>query len=183
MRTTSLALLFAAACSGGSDVKKDAPGPRDTMQMLEHDTPPLIACTPISGTNITLRPLESVSGVAVLATSPPNDGRLFVLEKQGRIRIYENGTLRSQAFLDISNLSFGNNGEQGLLGLAFHPNYAVNRQFYVYYTIDNANVLARYYVSETDYIRVDRIPSPRRVREAQWEQRRQAPGGLLAPGG
>lgn len=155
MRTTSLAVvLVAAACGGSNDAKKDAPGPRDTMQVLEHDTPPLIGCTPTAGTNISLRPLESVSGVAVLATAPPNDGRLFVLEKGGRIRVYENGTLRSQAFLDISDL-VSNGSEQGLLGLAFHPNYAVNRQFYVYYTTDTQNIVARYYVSETDYDKAD----------------------------
>jgi glucose/arabinose dehydrogenase len=65
--------------------------------------------------------------------TPPGDDRLFVVEKQGRIRIIQDGSLLPQAFLDItSQVSSG--GEQGLLGLAFHPDYAVNRRFVVNYT-------------------------------------------------
>jgi glucose/arabinose dehydrogenase len=150
-------LLLATACSDdAAATKKDAAVPRDTMDQPGADAPPLVACTPVNGTTITLRQLESVSGGAMLATSPPNDGRLFVVEKQGRIRIYENEVLRTQEFLDVSELAgFATGSEQGLLGLAFHPNYAVNRQLFVYYTLGNANVIARYYVSETDYNKAD----------------------------
>ncbi len=134
MRTTSLALLLLATACGddAAATKKDASLPRDTMAQPTADAPPLVACTPRSGTAITLRQLESVSGAAMLATSPPNDGRLFVVERQGRIRVYENGALRTQAFLDMSNLpGFATGGEQGLLGLAIHTKYPANRQFFI----------------------------------------------------
>jgi len=63
--------------------------------------------------------------------SEPN--RLYVVEQPGRIRVLENGRLRAEPFLDIrSQVQSG--GEQGLLGLAFHPSYATNRRFYVDYT-------------------------------------------------
>jgi glucose/arabinose dehydrogenase len=146
-------LLVVAACSGGGDAKRDAALPRDTGGATA-DAPPLIACTPRNGTTVSVRQIGRVSGAAMLATSPPNDGRLFVLEQVGRVRIFENEQLRSEPFLDISNM-IAAGGEQGLLGLAFHPDYANNRQFFVYYTTSNANVVARYFVSETDYNKAD----------------------------
>jgi glucose/arabinose dehydrogenase len=150
MRTSSFALLLVAACGGGNgdDGFKDAPGPRDTGGATA-DAPPLIACTPKNGTTISLRSLGDLNDAALLATSPPNDGRLFVIEQQGRIRIFENEQLKTEPFLDISD-DIAAGGERGLLGLAFHPNYANNRQFFVFYTTTTANVVARYFVSETD---------------------------------
>jgi glucose/arabinose dehydrogenase len=66
-------------------------------------------------------------------TAPPGDDRLFVVEKGGRIRIVEDGTLRPDPFLDISSLVSGGS-EQGLLGLAFHPDYESDGRFFVDYT-------------------------------------------------
>jgi glucose/arabinose dehydrogenase len=148
MRTTSCALLLVAACSGGGDGPKDAPGSRDTGGATA-DAAPLVPCTPRSGTTISVRSLGNIGDAALLATAPPNDGRLFVLERQGRIRIFENEQLKTEPFLDISN-DIAAGGERGLLGLAFHPNYANNRQFFVFYTTGDANVVARYYVSQTN---------------------------------
>ncbi|NND65948.1 MAG: hypothetical protein HKN19_00035 [Halioglobus sp.] len=65
------------------------------------------------------------------------DDRLFVVEKPGRIRIVESdGTVRATPFLDIETLVDDSASEQGLLGLAFHPDYVNNGYFYVYYTRD-----------------------------------------------
>lgn len=69
----------------------------------------------------------------VFATSPAGDDRLFVVEKPGYIKIIQNDALVSGNFLDISDLVSGAN-EQGLLGMAFHPDYATNGLFYVSYT-------------------------------------------------
>ncbi len=69
----------------------------------------------------------------VFVTSPVGDDRLFVVEKTGYVRIVENETLVTTPFLDIHDLVSAG-GEQGLLGLAFHPDYATNGQFYVSYT-------------------------------------------------
>ena len=67
-------------------------------------------------------------------TTPVGDlGRVFVVEQPGRIRIVRNGVLLPTPFLDMTSLIvFG--GENGLLSLAFHPNYATNGQFFVFYT-------------------------------------------------
>jgi glucose/arabinose dehydrogenase len=67
------------------------------------------------------------------------DDRLFVLEQVGRIRIIENNQLLEQPFLDITERVGSTSSEQGLLGLAFHPNYATagapgEGQFFVNYT-------------------------------------------------
>ena len=71
----------------------------------------------------------------VLATAPRGDlERVFVLEQQGRIRIVRGGALLPAPFLDLAALglvTFG--GEMGLLGLAFHPDYASNGHFFVFH--------------------------------------------------
>ena len=69
----------------------------------------------------------------VFLTQPLNDGLVFVVEQAGRIRVVKNGVLQATPFLDIrSRVLYG--GERGLLSVAFHPNYAVNHYFYVYFT-------------------------------------------------
>ena len=82
------------------------------------------------------RLLEIASGLSfpLYLTAPPNDAaRRFIVEKTGGIRIVKNGTLLVTPFLDISG-KVSNGGEQGLLGLAFDPNYDSNGRFFVHYT-------------------------------------------------
>ncbi len=63
------------------------------------------------------------------------DDRLFIVEQSGRIRILnQDGTINSTPFLDLTNTVEAGGFEQGLLGLAFHPDYATNGQFFVNYT-------------------------------------------------
>jgi len=81
-----------------------------------------------------------------LANAGPGDNRLFVVERDGRIKIIQpDGTVLPTPFLDISDwvFSLADNdsdsdpgSEQGLLGLVFHPNYANNGYFYVNYTVE-----------------------------------------------
>ena len=101
--------------------------------------------------NLSLR-LEQINnaGLALtfplFLTAPPGDtGRLFVVEKGGTIKIVNRTTnALIGTFLDISNLVSAG-GEQGLLGLAFDPQYATNGRFYVSYTDTGGNsVIARY---------------------------------------
>jgi glucose/arabinose dehydrogenase len=67
-------------------------------------------------------------------TAPAGDAsRLFIVEKTGRIRIVKNGSLLAAPFLDLG-AKVSNGSEQGLLGLAFHPQYAANGRFVVDYT-------------------------------------------------
>ena len=81
-------------------------------------------------------------------TSPPGDtARLFVVEQAGLVRLIKNDTLRTTAFLDLRN-KIGTGGERGLFSLAFHPQYASNRRFYVYFTDTTGNLrIVRYAVS------------------------------------
>lgn len=77
-------------------------------------------------------------------------GRIFVVERTGTIRIIENGEVLAEPFLDLSNSVKTDFLEQGLLGLAFHPDYENNGRFYVYYARYNANgalTLEEYQVS------------------------------------
>ncbi|QBZ97292.1 PQQ-dependent sugar dehydrogenase [Flavobacterium sangjuense] len=83
-------------------------------------------------------------------THPANDARLFVVQQGGIIKIVNtNGTVNSTPFLTLTSATILSGGERGLLGLAFHPNYATNGYFYVNYTRagDGATVIARYSVS------------------------------------
>lgn len=76
-----------------------------------------------------------------------NSGRLFVLEKEGRIRIVKNGILLETPFLDIQK-RVNADYHKGLLGLAFPPNYRQSGHFYVSYsTKDNENMISRFSVS------------------------------------
>ena len=88
--------------------------------------------------------------------------RLFIVEQEGRIKVFDNdsNTTSSQTFLDIRSIVDQDGGytEEGLLGLAFHPNYSENGYFYVNYTDygPKRNVIARYSVdpdnpNEADY--------------------------------
>jgi glucose/arabinose dehydrogenase len=61
-------------------------------------------------------------------------GRLYVVEKAGVIRVVVNGRLRAKPFLDIRSKVGSDDGEQGLLSVAFHPRYASNHRFFVDYT-------------------------------------------------
>ena len=86
--------------------------------------------------------------------------RLFIVQQSGQIRIFKNGSLLSTPFLNISGLvsNFtGVNGEQGLLSLAFDPNYSNNGDFYIAYTTSTndptfpyTTTLARYHVSSVN---------------------------------
>ena len=87
----------------------------------------------------TVRLTRIADGLAkpVALTFAPGDasGRLFVVEKVGRIRILKDGALQAEAtpFLDLTR-RVSNGSEQGLLGLAFHPDFARTRRFYVNFT-------------------------------------------------
>lgn len=80
-----------------------------------------------------------------------NDDRLFVVEKGGKIKIIQpDGTVNPTPFLDIST-QVSNGNEQGLLGLAFHPNYASNGYFYVNYTDTSGDThVSRFSVSSSN---------------------------------
>ena len=92
----------------------------------------------------------------VVITSPPGEtNRLFVVEQRGRIQVITNLVSPTRTlFMDIDRRVSGGvpNNEQGLLGMAFHPGYATNRQFFVFYTSSSgsANRLSRFETSPDD---------------------------------
>ena len=100
---------------------------------------------------IQIQPVASGFASPVTVTNAGDgSGRLFIVEQFGRIQIFFNGTVLPTPFLDIHEV-VSCCGEQGLLGLAFHPDYANNGFFYVYYTDVTGNIaFARYTVSVGD---------------------------------
>lgn len=76
---------------------------------------------------------EGLSAPILLTHAPGDASRIFLVEKPGRIRILRDGVVLPTAFLDVSSL-VTDVGEQGLLGLAFHPDYDDNGHFFINYT-------------------------------------------------
>src|SRR5687768_11709245 len=65
------------------------------------------------------------------------DGRLFIAQQSGKLRVVQNGTLLATPFLTVA---VNSSGERGLLGVAFDPNFATNRFVYVYYTASTPTI-------------------------------------------
>lgn len=134
-----------------------------TLEPTTMATPqPTAAATPLSSIEaIALEPVitEGLSQPTYLTHA--FDERLFVLEQAGLIRIIENGQLLETPFLDITNRVGSLASEQGLLGLAFHPNYAKpgapgEGSFYVNFTdIGGDTHIARFSVLPDDPTRAD----------------------------
>ncbi|HEX6033847.1 MAG TPA: PQQ-dependent sugar dehydrogenase, partial [Anaerolineales bacterium] len=80
--------------------------------------------------------VTSVSGPTDLTWTP--DGRMLIIGKGGQLRIYTNGALLPAPALDIST-RLCTVGEQGLVGIVVHPNFASNRYIYLYYTYNKFN--------------------------------------------
>jgi hypothetical protein len=104
--------------------------------------------------------------------APPGDARLFIAERRGRLRIFENGMLVPTPFLDISSrIVFPYSSEDGLLSFAFHPQYASGQPYVFVHFTDRMNaandiVVERYEVSMDPNVlqptgtEVIRIPHP-----------------------
>ena len=102
-------------------------------------------------TALTVRLAPYLSGLTspVFATSARDgSGRFFVVEQAGIIKVVQPNSTTPTEFLNISSRVVAG-GERGLLGLAFHPQYATNRRFFVYYTrqSDGAIQIAEYQAS------------------------------------
>lgn len=104
--------------------------------------------TTVGGTTPDLGPLEEVTLDLVsdgfqqpsALAAPDGDDRLFIVQRVGVIRILdETRTMLDPAFLDLTDRVLAGGIEQGLLGLDFHPNYADNGRFFVYYVDKGGN--------------------------------------------
>jgi glucose/arabinose dehydrogenase len=113
-------------------------------------------------------------------------GRLYVTERPGVIRVIDNGRLRGQPFLDIrSRVRSG--GEQGLLSIAFHPNYAKNHRFFIYFNDLSGDVRVYEYRSNGTIGLPSTARSLLRVRHREFDnhdggQLQFGPDGLLYAG-
>jgi len=108
---------------------------------FSHSQPDVSYETFISSSEGLSLPIELVSA--------PGDGtgRLFIVEKAGIIKIWNGSNLLPAPFLDISSL-VADDGERGLLSMAFHPSYQSNGFFFLYYNSNDGNItIARYHVS------------------------------------
>jgi glucose/arabinose dehydrogenase len=91
--------------------------------------------------------VSGLSSPIDIVTPPDGSGRLFVVQQGGAIRIIQNGALVGTPFLTLGNPPVLGGGERGLLSMVFHPNYATNGYFYVFYTASSpsgALTIARY---------------------------------------
>jgi glucose/arabinose dehydrogenase len=120
------------------------------------EAPSAVVVPNLASISVRLEPvLDNVEQPLFVTHAGDGSGRLFVLEKTGRIRVVQDGRLLEAPFLDISNkVSLAS--EQGLLGLAFTPDYATSGTFYINYTTEIGDtVIARYFVSADDPNRAD----------------------------
>ena len=103
-----------------------------------------------SALNLSLTPVASGFAAPTFVTNAGDDsGRLFVLERRGVVRVIVNGQTRVDPFLDISSQVHTDDSEQGLLGLAFAPDYAQSGAFYVYFTaLDWADTVMAFQVTD-----------------------------------
>jgi glucose/arabinose dehydrogenase len=143
-RRALVTLVAAAACVLGLlQSAAAAPAPEPSAALVQ-PAPAAPAALPASSLRVVpSRVLGGLAAPVLVASAPDGSGRLYVVEKAGRIRTVSGGRITG-TWLDIRGL-VADSGERGLLGLAFPPGYASARYFYVTYTrSDGALVLARF---------------------------------------
>ena len=88
--------------------------------------------------------LEVTSGLnqpLLITNASDGSGRLFIIQRAGQILIHKNGAFLSTPFLNIQPIVNSSGSEQGLLGLAFHPDYETNGRFYTLHTDQNNSIV------------------------------------------
>ncbi|MBA2565302.1 MAG: PQQ-dependent sugar dehydrogenase [Gemmatimonadetes bacterium] len=172
LRLALIPLLLTGCGSNGSATAPSAPPP----------PPPPGAPPPPPGTGArpVLREIAQGLSFPVHLASPPGDARLFVVEKVGTVRIVKDGALVDTPFLDLSG-DVSQGGEQGLLSIAFHPRYAENGRFFVYYTDRGGDIRIVERRVSNDPDRAD--PSPvRNVITVEHSEHSNHNGGLVVFG-
>ena len=107
--------------------------PSETLVPLPAPVSNLSNLTNSSGVEIIAEGLQAPRSIDISM-----DGRIFVSEKRGSIRVVDNGTLLTEP---VGDIKAENIGDAGLLGLTLHPNFTQNHLFYVYYTYSNSTGL------------------------------------------
>jgi glucose/arabinose dehydrogenase len=137
-RSLRLAVVTAAVLAIGLPTTVDAAATRIT------DGSTATVAAPSAGTIKLTKVTGGLSKPVFVTSARDGTSRLFIVEQTGRIRIWSGGSLLATPFLNLA-ASVSNGGEQGLLGLAFHPSFRTNRRFYVNYTNLAGNTVIREY--------------------------------------
>ncbi|MCU0491312.1 MAG: PQQ-dependent sugar dehydrogenase [Chloroflexaceae bacterium] len=148
--TAAPAPTAAAATAAPAPTSAAAPGaPTATAATAAPAAATAAPAVPATAPNLTLQEVASGFTRPIHVTSAGDgSGRLFVIEQRGIVNIVREGQRLEQPFLDIEPLVGSSGNEQGLLSIAFHPEYASNGQFFVNYTNrEGDTVVARYRVS------------------------------------
>jgi len=122
-------LLVCMGCNGGSTTPPPPPPPPPTLQ---------VELVPVASGFASPLDIQQAGDAS---------GRLFVVEQGGKIKIIQNGSVLGTLYFDISSLIVSG-GEEGLLGLAFHPNFSTNGCLYVNYTTTRLNGTLQTAISE-----------------------------------
>ena len=127
----ALALVAAACSSGETSSQTQAPTEPQTTEPQATETS--------GGGGIELRLVaDGLDSPLGIASTPSEPDRLYIVEQPGLVRVVEDGKLLPQPFLDVED-QVVSGGEQGLLSLAFDPEYESTRLFYVDYTDTNGD--------------------------------------------
>ena len=117
-----------------------------------------VPAAPINNTAVQVELQQVANGlIGPTAVVSANDGsgRLFILEQPGFIRIFQNGSIQAGLFIDLEP-QVSSHSEQGLLGIAFHPNYQENGRVFLNYTNTEGNsVISEFKVQESNPNRLD----------------------------
>jgi glucose/arabinose dehydrogenase len=146
----ALVLLVAPSCTreGDSSVAESVATPTRTASPRPSGdgTPASFDASAVElQMDVVAQGLESPLGITYPGDS---SDRLFIVEQGGTVRVLDRGELLPEPFLDVSDLVVAG-GEQGLLGLAFHPDYGNTGRFFIDYTdLAGDTVVAEYTVSE-----------------------------------
>jgi glucose/arabinose dehydrogenase len=159
-------LVFLTACANSStpatatkpsDISTKTLTPAITPSPAVPAQPAEIATAAFPPPPVRLQPVAAgLDRPVYLTHAGDGSGRLFLVEKPGRIRIRKDGALLPDPFLDITGMVTSAGSEQGLLGLAFDPDYRSNGRFFVnYIDLDGNTAVARYRVSAADPDKAD----------------------------
>jgi glucose/arabinose dehydrogenase len=147
VRPTRLLRSAGAALLGAALVTSLLPGAASALSV---PSVPPVASLVAAPTPSTIRLVKVTDVPSPVLAIGARDGtnRLFIVSQGGRIRIVKNGSLLATPFLNLSS-KVSKGGEQGLLGLAFHPSYETNRKFYVNFTNTAGDTVIREYRAST----------------------------------
>lgn len=123
------------ACGGNGGGNNDGGG-GDGDGGSGIDAAPAPYCQPKAGTNLKLTLISGGFNRPVTVAAPIGDSRVFVVEQIGRVRLIKDGNVVATPYLDLIDKVNAVGTEQGLLGLAFHPQFATNGRLFVFYTRD-----------------------------------------------